>query len=381
MNIVLLTSLWPESEDAPRDQGTFAVYELVRSWTKTDRLVVFRLSRTSWNPGHWSPRPWRTWGPVRWVDTPLGNEFPGGRSLVKPTLWWILERLKELDYAPDVVVTHFRSSHLLGAGLLKRFAGAVHIAGIHQFELKRLVAKASYRRALDRADGIAFRSQSLATRTLQQRAAWRDKAFVAVSGVPSSWISPPRESQNSARPLVFGTVARLIPRKQVAQVIEALAVLETPWEYHVVGDGPERAALEALVSRKNLGPRVRFWGTRTHDQVKEHLDSWDVFAMPSDHETFGLAYLEAMARGCIVVGALGWGVDGLIRSGENGFLIHPGDIGGAQEVFRRIAEADALQWSNWRRETYLTILNLTEEATSSAYLSFLKDTHQKRHHV
>ena len=52
----------------------------------------------------------------------------------------------------------------------------------------------------------------------------------------------------------------------------------------------------------------------------------DVFVMPSAPETFGLVYLEAMASGCIVVGAKGWGIDGLIKNGFDGYLVEPRDI-------------------------------------------------------
>lgn len=380
VNIVLLTSLWPEAEDTPRDQGTFAVYELVRSWANTENLVVFRLTRTSWNPRRWGNRPWSTLGTVRWVEAPLGNEFPGGRSLVFPTVSWVRAQLAELNFAPDVVVTHFRSSHLMGARLRDLYDGAVHVAGVHQFDLKRLATHASYRRALDRADGVAFRSHSLANRGFALGAGWETKAFIALSGVSSSWIRPPREGLPN-HPLVFGTVARLIPRKNVVQVIEALERLETPWEYHVVGDGPERARLEELVVERRLTTRVRFWGARTHEQVREHLDQWDVFAMPSDHETFGLAYLEAMARGCLVVGAVGWGVDGVVRHGENGFLVRPGDRADAEAVFTRISQAEEDQWTAWRHQSHQTIVALTEEATSASYLEFLHTTHLKRSHV
>ena len=52
----------------------------------------------------------------------------------------------------------------------------------------------------------------------------------------------------------------------------------------------------------------------------------DCFVMVSSREAFGLVYLEAMAKGCIVIGTKGQGIEGIVKHGENGFLCKARDV-------------------------------------------------------
>lgn len=375
LTIVLLTSLWPDSPDSPRDQGTFAVYELVRPWAAAHRLVVFRLRRTPWL-SRWTVSE-RDFDGCRVVETPLGPEF-FGRSLMAPTAALVARWLRRNGIVPDAVVTHFRSAHLLANALRRRFPGAAHVAGIHQFDLHRLEKRPSYRRCLDRADGIAFRSPSIRDRALRVDPSWAAKGFLALSGVAEGWLAGARPPRRPSDPLTVATVGRLIARKGVHVVLEALSRLESPWHYHVVGDGPERASLETLAGRLGVAGRVTFWGLRTHDEVKAHLDASDVFAMPANKETFGLAYLEAMARGCVVIGSRGWGIDGIVSEGESGFLAEVLDAASVGALLTRLASAAPKEWETWRAAGRRLAESLTQEAASAAYLQFVTTVREAR---
>ena len=115
----------------------------------------------------------------------------------------------------------------------------------------------------------------------------------------------------------------MIPLKNIDVVLFALAQLtsEFDWTYTVIGDGPQRAALESMISDLGLEDRVSLLGRRSRDEVIKLMDDASIFVMPSAPESMGMAYLEAMARGCIVVGAVGWGIDGVVHDGINGFLL------------------------------------------------------------
>lgn len=100
---------------------------------------------------------------------------------------------------------------------------------------------------------------------------------------------------------VIGTVAILRPEKNLARLIRAFAMLsaETPCRLVIVGDGPERSALEALAASLHVAERVTFTGHR--DDIPALYAGFDVFALTSDTEQMPLSVMEAMASGLPVV--------------------------------------------------------------------------------
>nr|WP_034488259.1 glycosyltransferase [Actinomadura oligospora] len=91
---------------------------------------------------------------------------------------------------------------------------------------------------------------------------------------------------------VVGTVGRLVPTKRVDVLIEAIAQVPDV-KLLIVGDGPDAPRLHALASAS--GDRVIFAGAR--QDIGAHLSAMDVFASPSEQETFGVSVLEALANG------------------------------------------------------------------------------------
>ena len=103
-------------------------------------------------------------------------------------------------------------------------------------------------------------------------------------------------------PPALVTVAHLVARKRHADVLRALPPGVT---YEIVGDGPERAALEALASELGVAERVTFHGQLAHEEALAVARRCDVFVMPSTDEAFGVAYVEAMAGGLPAIGRAG----------------------------------------------------------------------------
>lgn len=104
------------------------------------------------------------------------------------------------------------------------------------------------------------------------------------------------------------TVANLIARKRHDDVLRALWILrdQVPaLHYRVVGDGPKRAALEALARELGVADRVEFTGAVPHEQALRLSREATIFVMPSTEEAFGVAYIEAMAAGLPAIGARG----------------------------------------------------------------------------
>jgi glycosyltransferase involved in cell wall biosynthesis len=147
-----------------------------------------------------------------------------------------------------------------------------------------------------------------------------------------------RPSRRSG-PQTLVTVAHLVARKRHADVLRALAVL-TPrhptLRYEIVGDGPERPALEALAERLGVRERVDFHGQLAPEQAVAQAHQCTLFVMPSTEEAFGVAYVEAMAGGVPAIGCRGEpGPEEIAAAGDGLVLVPPGDI---ERLTQRIDE-------------------------------------------
>jgi glycosyltransferase involved in cell wall biosynthesis len=123
-------------------------------------------------------------------------------------------------------------------------------------------------------------------------------------------------------------VGRLIPRKNIDLLFEALPKVEAkyPFMVRVIGDGPERTALEQMVGEWKLTSLVDFVGSVPYNKLIEYYSEADVLVHCSQAEGMPLVVLEAMACGLSIVATRVQGIEDLVESGENGYLFEPGDV-------------------------------------------------------
>jgi glycosyltransferase involved in cell wall biosynthesis len=133
-----------------------------------------------------------------------------------------------------------------------------------------------------------------------------------------------------AEPPTLVTVGHLVARKRHADVLRALWLLRDrhpELRYLVIGDGPERPALERLAGELGLLERVEFAGQLEHDAALRRAATAWAFVMPSVDEAFGVAYVEAMAAAVPAVGTRGEpGPQEIAAAGEGMRLVPPGDV-------------------------------------------------------
>jgi glycosyltransferase involved in cell wall biosynthesis len=183
------------------------------------------------------------------------------------------------------------------------------------------------RLVLANSEGIAELSRAHGARETRVVHLGTDQPTVASAG------------RRGAAPPALVTVAHLVARKRHADVLRALAVL-TPrhpaLRYAIVGDGPERPALEALATRLEVADRVDFHGQRPPEEAIELARRCTLFVMPSTEEAFGVAYVEAMAGGVPAIGCRGEpGPEEIAAAGDGLVLVPPGDI---ERLTQRIDE-------------------------------------------
>ncbi len=116
------------------------------------------------------------------------------------------------------------------------------------------------------------------------------------------------------------------PVKRLTDVVEIFAVVRAkiPAKLVLIGDGPDRVSAEYLVRKKRLQRDVFFLGKQ--DNVYEELAAADVFLLPSELESFGLAALEAMACEVPVVATRVGGLPEVVEHGVDGYLAEPGNV-------------------------------------------------------
>jgi glycogen(starch) synthase len=164
--------------------------------------------------------------------------------------------------------------------------------------------------------------------------------------VPENGIDPTRFSQKLRRipelPLRLLFVGRLVPYKGVDMAIEAAEPLIAAGraQLTIVGEGPQRPALEQLAARSARPDAIRFAGAVKHEKVQEYFAEADVFVFPSIREFGGGVVLEAMTMGTTVI-AVDYGGPGELVSDQTGFRIPIGSrteiVAGLREILERIS--------------------------------------------
>jgi N-acetyl-alpha-D-glucosaminyl L-malate synthase BshA len=129
---------------------------------------------------------------------------------------------------------------------------------------------------------------------------------------------------NGEKLIVHTSNFRRVKRIDDAVMVFHQVQKEVPAKLLLVGDGPERARIERLVRDLGIYDQVRFLGKL--DAVEEVLSVADLFLMPSENESFGLAALEAMACEVPVISSNAGGLPELNIQGVTGFLSPVGDV-------------------------------------------------------
>lgn len=124
--------------------------------------------------------------------------------------------------------------------------------------------------------------------------------------------------------LIHTSNFRKVKRTQDVVLIFQKVHEQIPSKLLLVGDGPERQNLEILCRDLNLSEYVRFLGKQ--DPVEELLAVSDLFLMPSETESFGLAALEAMACQVPVIASNAGGIPEIMIQGVTGFMSDVGDV-------------------------------------------------------
>ena len=182
-------------------------------------------------------------------------------------------------------------------------------------------------------------------------------ALMAVSNLLMSRVAPYRGEGKLSRVVQNGVDLSLVPtnekkkprsvisvgtlkaRKCMDRTLEAFARLADEYPdatLTIVGIGEMEGQLRARIGQLGLQSRVTLTGGLPHEEVLRRMAQSDLFVLPSWGEGYGIVYIEAMAAGCIAVGAKDEGIADTITDGENGFLVPAGGIDETERVMRQV---------------------------------------------
>jgi glycosyltransferase involved in cell wall biosynthesis len=240
---------------------------------------------------------------------------------------------------PDVVHTHgYRPDILHAASRLRRnFATVTTLHGSSRVGGSSTLHEIAQILLLRRFDAVIAVSRQLASQ-LRGKRVRPERLHVIPNGL-SDRVPVADRSEARARlnlpvdGVVIGWVGRLIPIKGADVFLRALRHLDFPLTISVIGDGSERARLEAMVGPEGLTDRVRFHGTVP--EAGRYLSAFDVFVLSSRSEGIPVTLLEAMAAKVPVVATSVGGVPEVVGP-EEAIVVPPEDPVALAEAIRSV---------------------------------------------
>jgi len=375
VKIFLITELYPAHENDW--STTHAIRDFVYSWdAETTVFKPLQLSISQFSKFKTYFRLYK--GPVSYIDkSPVIFFLLIKCPFFRKYFYWIKNR-RNLE-APDIILGHSLIGNYVANSLSKQY-GVPFSAGIHNYDIQNLEKERhQYEKIFRNSSIITCRSHPIKehfNRITGDR--FSDIIFIANSGIKKELIEDHSFFIRKAEAFRehecrYITVSRLLSFKNVDVSINVLSDLNQDYSYSIIGDGQERSNLQQQIDQLGLSGRMKIHGWKMQQEVFTFLKESDIFILASAPETFGLAYLEAMAKGCMVIGAYGWGIDGIIRHGENGFLVQPGDPESLKDVLIQVMSLSANRRTDIVSAARETVLELTSQKAADAYLQKIKE--------
>ena len=291
--------------------------------------------------------------PGRWMATlglALRHRPPGARAL----LWALFHFVEALTLARLLrragatrLHAHFANSGatvgMLAAGLLEMpFSMTLHGISETDFPAGLLLG-----RKVARADFVACASWFMRAQAMRHSdpADW-PKLHVVRCGYDRDALPALDATPDSARAFRFICVGRLSSEKGQRILLEAFRALRERGiaaELELVGDGPERGALEAAADALGLGGAVAFAGALPEDRTLARIAQADVVVLPSFMEGLPMVLIEAMALGKPAIASAVAGIPELVSDRVNGLLVRASDWRALADAMAELAGDPALR--------------------------------------
>lgn len=237
----------------------------------------------------------------------------------------------------DLLHVHYAIPHSVSALLARMMAQSKKlpfITTLHGTDITLVGNDRSYlpitRFSIEQSDGVTAISRYLRERTIHDFEIKRPIEVIPNFVNCDLYTRCPDQSTRqrwakNGEPILMH-LSNFRPVKRICDVVEIFALVreKIPAKLVLMGDGPDRGSAEFAVRKKSLSKDVFFLGKQ--DDVQQKLGLADLFLLPSDEESFGLAALEAMACEVPVVATDVGGLPEVVTHGVDGYLIPPRDV-------------------------------------------------------
>ena len=394
-NILLITNIYPNND--PEYGGTAVCHTFTKEWVKMGYNVrVVHFDSLFPRPYYWvgklfNERIQAKTGTVAYTNTPrkpirytvdnipvifvpLKKNVPHkapSKTQTNKAFRFVVDELERDGFKPDIVTAHFVMPQLQFLPLFKqKYSQARTCLVLHgnSSALPYFYPK-NYKELMPSVDVWGFRS--LAFQLDFEKRFGKDKpVFLCHSGIPEKYLEP-IEKKFAAGVKHFVFVGSLYELKNVDITLRALhkAMAGKDYTFDIVGSGAENENLHHLVEELGMKDHVVFHGQMKRDDAQNIVRKADCFVMVSSREAFGLVYVEAMAKGCIVIGTQGQGIDGIVKHGKNGFLCKACDVDGLAEIIREIVGLPQNSLQLISKNAVATAANLTDRKVAEHYIN------------
>ena len=398
MKILIITQLYPEPDDEGDNKPTKTVEYFAKQWSEMGHDVVVchcpskfpiifymvpqrikdRVGGQSSNivpPIASRKQIERQEFGIRIIRYPMLKILPGmgysDRVMHKQSKV-IEEKLRTLNFYPDVVVGHFANpSTALTAILASHYKAKSSIVFHHDCNLKN-IQKYKLKFWINKIGAIGARS-ILEANSVKKLFELKRLPFLCYSGVPNDVVAKAKtlcdkHTDNSSIKILY--VGSFIKRKYLDSVIKGFELFgQKSSTLEIVGGGPEEAEIKSLAKKTSVRNRIHFAGRIPRREVMNRMKEAEVFTLISTGETFGMVYIEAMLQGCIVIASRGEGFDGIIKNGVNGFLCEPGNYNELADIYKKISLLTKSERNQIGQNAIDVAMHFSEREVADNYLN------------
>jgi len=292
---------------------------------------------------------------VRYLSPPRPWSYAAWGAWAAPALRRALRRL-HTSFPFDLIHAHYA---VPAGDAVRRAQGAAPlVVSVHGGDVLATAQRSVYAcRTVQRTfahAGLVLANSAGIERRCRALGARATQVVHLGTDLPAQSLTPRRADA----PPTLVTVGHLVARKRHADVIDALALLAPRHpllRYEIIGDGPERAALEQLALVRGVRDRVAFTGQLPPAQARARAAAGDLFVLPSVDEAFGVAYVEAMAAGVPAIGCAGEdGPDEIAATGGGLLQVPSRDPRALADAIERLLADDAAR-AQLGRDAHATV--------------------------
>lgn len=256
----------------------------------------------------------------------------------------ILKKIK-----PDIVHAHYASSYGLIGSLVNYHPYVLSIWGsdIYEFPLKGKLFQRIIKFNLSKADKILSTSKAMAKEAKKYT---NKKIYITPFGVDRKLFRPIQDikDKNEKRSyILIGTVKSLEPKYGIRYLIKAFALLKEKYnnvKLEIAGDGSEKKDLKALCEKLKLSNEdVKFLGRIDQQEVINAFNRFDIAVFPSNHESFGVAAVEAQACSTPVIVSNVGGLPEATCPGYSSIVVNPRESNEIYKALKKLIENKELR--------------------------------------